>query len=259
MISSIQKLRKTRKPRKSRKPKAQIPSSPSQYSCSEPEISPQESPPRRELVDLDPFPDPRAGTPPDTPTCEEEPVPTEDVEELPALPPAVAALLPTRVEQPTEERATEKPPATDTEKGPVNEPLLDRLLEASDAFHNLRRRNKEASASKPSVKPFPDRPSLAIQETVIRKENQRHRPGKKSKFSCDLCQVEAINKTVLDEHLEGNKHKSKVARTFENTFCEVCNKDFKHPKCLERHLKGSRHRQNHTFGASEAYKQVVRK
>ena len=83
------------------------------------------------------------------------------------LPAVVAAPTPT-VEQFGGTTITEKPSPAATENGPVTELLLNRLIGASDAFHNLRRRNKEACASKPSVKRFPDRLSLATQEAVIR-------------------------------------------------------------------------------------------
>lgn len=248
MISSLQK------------PSPKAPSSPSEYASSDSEAFPWELPSSSLLDSLESYPDPTVGTPPDTPEFRGSPLP-KDLEELPDLAdlPSTLVTSTVEVERSGEKLSEQNPVQENPKKGPVTEPLLTRLMHNSEAFHNLRRRSKEVPHSKPRLKRFPDKPSLAIQETVIRKERKKLKNSKKSKFSCDLCKVKADNKTVLEEHLTGSKHKSQVARTYERTFCDVCNKDLKHPKCLERHLKGSKHRQNRTFGASEVYKVAIRK
>ena len=235
------------------------PSSPSEYACSNLEAFPIESPPKTPppsdfldlLLELDS---------PHTPTALNDWVTVEVLDDTPQLPPPntsdksinpVTPLHPNQVDKSTEER----------KKGPVQEkPLLKKLFEASDAFHSLQRRVTQSKASKPRVRSLPDKRSLAIQETHIRKNKQvKGKNNKKEKeYTCEICSLEIKGTVQWYEHLEGKKHKKKV-KNLDIPNCEICNLPFASPEDRKNHLSSSNHRENRTFGAHSAYKQVVKR
>lgn len=138
-------------------------------------------------------------------------------------------------------------------------PLLETLFEASTAFENLQRRNKEASSRKPKVKSLSERRSLAIQETIIRKQKQvsRRRNPQDKTFYCKPCNSTVIGLIQWNSHLEGKKHRKKVIN-IDIQRCEVCNLDFNCPEDRKNHLSSARHRKQKTFGSHSIYKKVVK-
>lgn len=91
-------------------------------------------------------------------------------------------------------------------------PSLETLFEASTAFENLQRRNKESKTRKQTVKKIPDKRSLAIQETTRRKEKKSDRRStrKDKTIHCKPRDAIVIGLTQWNSHLKGKKHQRKI-------------------------------------------------
>ena len=61
-------------------------------------------------------------------------------------------------------------------------------------------------------------------------------------YGCDLCNIKATSLKLLQRHLEGKKHLSRIER-FGKTFeCDICQVTANSQHQLDLHLKSSKHK-----------------
>lgn len=232
--------------------RSQIPPSPSDYASSDLEAFPLESPRTPVYGDfLDSLLE--LGTP-RTPTATDESVTVEVIDTLPTLPPAVGNQETPVAPEPEIGKEIETPNTKNKNTGPVKKtPLLENLFQSSKEFHPVRPREPKPSIFK--VGKISNRRSLAIQETLTRKNRRerRNKANKENQYHYKVCKSDIKGAVQWYKHLEGKKQKKKVKNT-DIPNCEICKLSFSSPEDRTNHLNSTNHRENCTFGTHSIQK-----